>query len=228
MIIQLNQDLYRFGYLPTNQRRAFSLFFQGGNVAFRREAVQRIGGYDPELPIGEDVDIGIRLSAEGELFFNPRAAVVHTSQFSLRKVLSHWWNGARYQVQLFCKHGDTGVEFFLPVGSAHAPHASFRCVYSRVSRFTAVVFLTPLFVLHVMLLVALGYRLLCGPLTFVLRCVLFAAAIRYFADDLRQPLMPWSRRMLLAPLRLAVNELLFWVSLVEGLRRGILFLSFSK
>jgi glycosyltransferase involved in cell wall biosynthesis len=50
----------------------------GCNCAFRREAYQQVGGFDPRLTIGEDLDLSLKLRSVGRVRFRP-GLVVHTS-----------------------------------------------------------------------------------------------------------------------------------------------------
>jgi glycosyltransferase involved in cell wall biosynthesis len=58
--------------------RAFTLLgvytTGGGNSAFRRDVVLRIGGYKP-LPHSDDVEIAFRLKREGRIVYDPRLFV---------------------------------------------------------------------------------------------------------------------------------------------------------
>jgi GT2 family glycosyltransferase/exo-beta-1,3-glucanase (GH17 family) len=58
----------------------------GCNMAFRKEALQAIGGFDPQYRIaGDDVDVCWRLQQQGwKLGFNPAAVVLHHRRNSVR------------------------------------------------------------------------------------------------------------------------------------------------
>jgi Glycosyltransferase like family 2 len=47
------------------------------NLAVRRDALEAVGGFDEEMPAGEDVDLGLRLSRFGEMRYVPDAVVEH-------------------------------------------------------------------------------------------------------------------------------------------------------
>ena len=95
MIIRWSQKYFTFRYLPMEQRKAVSLFFQGGNVGFRRKTFDVVGHYDPVMNACEDVDIGIRFSEHGKLFSQPSAQVTHTSNFTFKKIIHQWWLTAK-------------------------------------------------------------------------------------------------------------------------------------
>ncbi len=61
----------------------------GCNMAFRREALERIGGFDPVFrSAGDDVDVGWRLLASGgELAYAPAAVVWHHRRPTVRRYL---------------------------------------------------------------------------------------------------------------------------------------------
>jgi GT2 family glycosyltransferase len=61
----------------------------GCNMAFRREALQEVGGFDPQFRIaGDDVDICWRLQERGSTIgFSPAAVVLHRRRGSVRAYL---------------------------------------------------------------------------------------------------------------------------------------------
>jgi len=65
------------------------------NVAFRRDLLRRFGGFDPGFlfPASEDTDLAFRFRREAvEIFFNPKAIVVHrTSRKSPKAIWQHIW-----------------------------------------------------------------------------------------------------------------------------------------
>lgn len=68
---------------------AFMPYFATANVAWRRDALERIGGFDASLASGGDVDASWRLQrAGGVLAFQPEAAVTHRHRSTVRKLLA--------------------------------------------------------------------------------------------------------------------------------------------
>ncbi len=65
-------------------------FAPGANVAFRRSALQRVGGFDPTFTSGEDVDISWRLLEQGRvrITYRPGAIAYHRGRASPRALLS--------------------------------------------------------------------------------------------------------------------------------------------
>lgn len=58
----------------------------GGNMTFRRRALEGIGGFDPALPTGEDIDALHRLVRQGwTLRYEPAARVLHCHVADLRE-----------------------------------------------------------------------------------------------------------------------------------------------
>ena len=112
MIIRWSQKYFTFRYLPMERKKAVSLFFQGGNVGYRRETFAVAGDFDPMMRACEDVDIGIRFSEHGKLFSQPSARVVHTSNFTFSKIMRQWWLTAIFQVKLMRKFTTGGIEVF--------------------------------------------------------------------------------------------------------------------
>jgi GT2 family glycosyltransferase len=64
----------------------FRPYLQTANALFRREAFQRVGGFDPRLYCGEDCDLSWRVQQEtgGTLAYRPQALVFHDHRCSLR------------------------------------------------------------------------------------------------------------------------------------------------
>ena len=63
---------------------SFLPFAQTGNVAFRRSVIQAIGGFDDQMPEGEDADLCWRMQLETDyrLAFADRAVVFHLEDLS--------------------------------------------------------------------------------------------------------------------------------------------------
>lgn len=76
------------------------------NVAYRREAVLAVGGFDEAMWPGEDCDLDHRLSLAGhELAFNPRAVVYHFRPRDMAGFRRMMRNYGRAQAFLVRKHG---------------------------------------------------------------------------------------------------------------------------
>jgi O-antigen biosynthesis protein len=67
-----------YPYLPGS-------YGSGANMAFRAEALRRLGGFDPRLPSGEDIDVLLHLVLAGHaVLYEPGAVVWHTHRRELR------------------------------------------------------------------------------------------------------------------------------------------------
>lgn len=74
-------------------------YLPGLCMSFRRDAVERVGGFDLAFRTnGEDVDIGMRLTAAGyRLRYMPQARVYHQrtdDEASLKRTMAAWYSGA--------------------------------------------------------------------------------------------------------------------------------------
>lgn len=68
------------------RRRRASAAFGGGNSLFRRTAIERIGGFNPELWFCDDFDIALRLKEAGYSLVLHQDPLIHDSMFSLREL----------------------------------------------------------------------------------------------------------------------------------------------
>ncbi|MFG2045173.1 glycosyltransferase [Dactylosporangium sp. NPDC048998] len=67
-----------YPYLPGS-------YGSGANMAFRAAQLRRLGGFDPRLPSGEDIDVLLRLVLAGDsLVYEPGAIVWHTHRREVR------------------------------------------------------------------------------------------------------------------------------------------------
>ncbi|MER7274511.1 glycosyltransferase [Dactylosporangium sp. NPDC000244] len=67
-----------YPYLPGS-------YGSGANMAFRAAQLRRLGGFDPRLPSGEDIDVLLRLVLAGHaLVYEPGAIVWHTHRREVR------------------------------------------------------------------------------------------------------------------------------------------------
>jgi glycosyltransferase involved in cell wall biosynthesis len=89
------------GRRPPAGRRLYS-----GNFSVRAPHFQSVGGFDVELPRGEDIQLGFRLERRGlRFYFSPRAGAVHRGYRSFKS----WCNSAylygRTDVRLSTQQG---------------------------------------------------------------------------------------------------------------------------
>ncbi|MGD2147825.1 MAG: glycosyltransferase family 2 protein [Anaerolineae bacterium] len=152
MIIQILANLQEEGYLAKGWHPTVAPFFAGANVAYRRAAVEELGGFDLECATGEDCDICVRLSeADWELYLRPEAVVSHRNPSTLKRVIQQWFGYGLYHPYVFAKHNDPAVEVHVrlrrPVNGER-----YACLFYRPFHFPVVVFATRFVALHVLLL----------------------------------------------------------------------------
>ena len=226
MIIRWSQKYFTFRYLPMERKKAVSLFFQGGNVGYRRETFSVAGDFDPMMRACEDVDIGIRFSEHGKLFSQPSARVVHTSNFTFSKIMRQWWLTAIYQVKLMRKFTTGGIEVFSNTNATDVEATDHQCWILRPGSITVIVFLSSFLILNLslaILLVALAFGAV--PLAIGMGVIAASSAAKYFIPDFRRRDLPQGRRLRFCFIRLLVNEMLLLVSFVQGLRERMIYIS---
>src|SRR5262245_8427751 len=87
-------------------------FVDTGTAAYRRDAFWAIGGFDEEYPAhsAEDVELGFRLAAKGDLLaFNPRAAVYHRHAEALGAYLLNKARYGYFRVRVYQRHPDKAL-----------------------------------------------------------------------------------------------------------------------
>ncbi len=91
-----------------------SPFFATANAAFRREAIDAIGGQFWDEPTGEDVDFSLRVLQAGyRLYFAKEAVVKHMHRVSLASFLRQWYGYGFGHPLLVQKHAQEGLEVVL-------------------------------------------------------------------------------------------------------------------
>lgn len=152
MIIQILANLKEEGYLAKGRHPALAPFFAGANVAFRRSAVEEIGGYDPKCMTGEDCDICARLSADGwELYMRRDAIVSHNNPSKLTHLIRQWYGYGRYHPYVFAKHNVCALELYARLWRP-LDGERYACLFYRRFPFAIVIFVTQFLMLHLFLL----------------------------------------------------------------------------
>lgn len=83
----------------------FPPFFATANAAFRRELLQRVGGFDEDLFVGEDADLCWRiLDLGGKMVYCPEAVVHHRHRDTLEGFFRQAVSYGEGSVQVFRKH----------------------------------------------------------------------------------------------------------------------------
>jgi cellulose synthase/poly-beta-1,6-N-acetylglucosamine synthase-like glycosyltransferase len=84
-----------------------------GNCMYRRDVVERIGGFDEKLPACEDVDLAWKVVLSGYLLVNcPEASVVHWNDDDWQKFVKKSWRQGRGSAVL--------AKRYLPHGARNA------------------------------------------------------------------------------------------------------------
>jgi cellulose synthase/poly-beta-1,6-N-acetylglucosamine synthase-like glycosyltransferase len=84
-----------------------------GNCMYRRDVVERVGGFDEELPACEDVDLSWKVVLSGYLLVNcPEASVVHWNDDDWQKFVKKSWRQGRGSAVL--------AKRYLPHGARNA------------------------------------------------------------------------------------------------------------
>jgi GT2 family glycosyltransferase len=152
VIIQILSDLKEEGYLFKGRHPTVAPFFACANVAFRRQALEEIGGFDPQCITGEDCDICARLSGAGwELYTRRDAIVSHRNPSDLKALFRKWYGYGRHHPYVFAKHNDRAVEIYLGLLKPVLGER-YLCLLYRKSSLGVVLFLTKFLLLHLALL----------------------------------------------------------------------------
>jgi cellulose synthase/poly-beta-1,6-N-acetylglucosamine synthase-like glycosyltransferase len=95
---------YERGFLSqaSHVEHPFMAFFANANVAYRRSALETVGGFEERLVSGGDTDLAWRVQAfaHGRLVFRPEARVAHHFGESWRELTSQHRRYARGHVAL--------------------------------------------------------------------------------------------------------------------------------
>jgi cellulose synthase/poly-beta-1,6-N-acetylglucosamine synthase-like glycosyltransferase len=224
MIIQILSDLKEEGYLHKGRHPTVAPFFPCANVAFRRAALQEIGGFDTQCVTGEDCDICARLSAAGwELYTRRDAIVSHKNPSNWRHLFRKWYSYGRYHPYVFAKHNERAVEIY---GRLWRPVDGERyiCLFYRRAPLGVVLFLTRFLMLHLALL-GTGAAWLLGwaPIAWVGLGLTAVLAVSYAWPDLRR----WGLLLGAAftGIRYVADLALFVSAFIGGLHQKMLYLS---
>ena len=86
--------------------RGFDISFPSCNMAFRREVIEEVGGFDPWFITAEDIDLNYRAVEAGySLAYNPGSIMYHRARGTIYGFFRQaFWNGVGRK-QLTLKHG---------------------------------------------------------------------------------------------------------------------------
>jgi glycosyltransferase involved in cell wall biosynthesis len=85
--------------------------FMTGNMAYRKEVIKKVGGFDEKLDYLEDRDIALRILKYGKILFNPAMIVYHPRVVLTPKRYLKVATRSRNRIYLFRKSGEK--KFFL-------------------------------------------------------------------------------------------------------------------
>jgi cellulose synthase/poly-beta-1,6-N-acetylglucosamine synthase-like glycosyltransferase len=126
----------------------YALWGPTANISYRTEVLRSVGGFDQQLPFklgGDDIDIGLRITAAGYRLRTNRQAVVDHAQetWTLIGVLKRAFRWGRVQSHLLRKHSHRAV-----LATPQAPTVllvlGIASGFNAAVRFSAVALLLPL------------------------------------------------------------------------------------
>lgn len=83
------------------------IFLVTVNAAIRKEAFEKVGGFDEgfKLPSGEDIDLGFRMREEGmKLGLAPKAVIYHHQRETLSSMFRNWYHYGQGAIRCQWKH----------------------------------------------------------------------------------------------------------------------------
>lgn len=225
MIIDITKCDYQPGYLAKSDSGLFHPFFPTANAAFRRSALERVGGFDTRCATGEDVDLSVRVARAGfELWNQPNARVMHHDRHTLPGMWRQWFHYGFGHPYLYRKHLDRSrlqVYQYRPEQSG-PDSITVRCVLDLPFPFYVMLFLGSFQALHLGLLASIvcfwmGWRI--GAIASL--ALAAVSAVVYFGArfEADRPL----RSIGMSVLRYIAHAAYSLGGLLGGLRHGMLF-----
>jgi len=111
-------------------------YVNGGNCAYRREALLGSGGFDALLPAYSDVELGRRLALHEWAVLNPQMAIHHDHPGDFRQYMIRCWRSGRARAVLW-KHRGYRQDSPFAVGRAIAVNLMWHNVVRRRRRIAA-------------------------------------------------------------------------------------------
>jgi GT2 family glycosyltransferase len=226
MIIQILSKVLNEGYLNRSSYDITSPFFAGANVAFRRQALSEAGFYDNNCMSGEDQDICFRIAQKGyELFFEPKAVVLHKNEMSLRLFARRWYNYGLHHPYLFKKHSEKGLLIFVPK-PGRKEQSLYHRLFSAKMPLTAIIFLTPFLIMHILAaMTIISFILGLTSLAIVSLSMFIVVAIYHFKADIKRKNI--FKALVYVFLRYTANLALWAGGFLGGLKTGMIYSSGS-
>ncbi|WP_331727179.1 glycosyltransferase (plasmid) [Kitasatospora sp. NBC_00374] len=80
-------------------------YVNGGNSAYRREAITRAGGFDALLPAYSDVELGRRMRLQQHAVLSPGMAIHHDHPSAFRAYMLRCWRSGKARALLWAHRG---------------------------------------------------------------------------------------------------------------------------
>lgn len=230
MIIDITRCNFQRGYLPRRKDTIFHPFFATCNAAFRREALEKAGGFDLACRTGEDIDMSIRVARAGyELWYEPSAKIRHLDRRTLGEMWRQWFGYGQARPYLYKKHtpGPRLRVYRLDLSNPVKDPLGVRCLLEMPFPIYGMIFLSSFHVFHAGLLASLAAALAGAEEAAVAALSLGLVAGGWYASlrfDWRRPL----RSLALAGLRYGADLAFVLGALLAGLRRGVLHLEVTR
>lgn len=115
MIINISCNFLKEGYVQTeNSEGIYYPFFPTASMAIKREDFDSVGGFDPRLFTGEDIDLCIKLQkANKTLWYERDSVVYHQHRAKLKELLKQFYYYGYYHPLVYENHEKSnGIKFF--------------------------------------------------------------------------------------------------------------------
>jgi glycosyltransferase involved in cell wall biosynthesis len=116
--------------------------FATANVSLKKSDLLEVGGFNETLRIGEDIELGYKLSRK-KFLYAPDAQVYHSHTVDIEKVLGDAYTLGKYSIPLFIKKDPIFKKIFKvyliePVKPGEAFILSFKKMFTRICLFRIV------------------------------------------------------------------------------------------
>lgn len=230
MIIDITKSGYQKGYLPKTGVGVFHPFFATANAAFRKQALQQSGGFDPHCATGEDIDLCIRVANAGyEMWFEPSARITHFHRYSLKGLLKQWFHYGFGHAYLFKKHSPRRRLqcYRYDLSDRNDSPFGIRRILDMPFPLYGMIFLSSFHLMHAALLAAI-ILLLCGfPVAAMVGFIVaLAAAGYYFAIrfDFKTP----GKSLLFSAIRYIADSAYVLGGFLGGIRQKMIYLEATR
>ena len=219
--INLGAQFTRRDYLAARDPFCASPALMGLNVAYRRSALESVGGYDETLETGEDVDLSWRFLKPGKqrwkLFVEPGARIQHQTRASAVGCIRQWFGYSLNWASLLKRFDPNRLNLLM--GSEWTsplfPTTSLLGLTKFPIRFVWVC--SPFSLLHVSLAFLLVSLRSSAPtiVSGALSAIALSSAAVYFSTDLNWK--GWRDRIAIGSFRYALQ----WTGVLGGFIGGV-------